>query len=56
MDVSCVPMANRCDGRVDCHDKSDEIECDQIVIDMSYLDDVPAPPRFKNRLTEVNVR
>ena len=24
----CLPPAKRCDGRADCADKSDEIDCD----------------------------
>ena len=37
-----VNLKNKCDGKSDCPDKSDEIGCDKtIVFDKSYLNYVP---------------
>ena len=34
----------RCDGRVDCEDKSDEEDCGRAVIDSSYNKDMTPQP------------
>jgi hypothetical protein len=44
MDGSCVQMKNRCDGRVDCGDNSDEIGCTTTVILSSYSKAINPPP------------
>ena len=43
-DGTCVAMEQRCNGKIDCDDKSDELRCDMIFIDRSYLPTIPAPP------------
>ena len=44
----CVAMEQRCDGVVDCRDKSDEVGCSKVVIESSYSRLI-APPPVGNR-------
>ena len=43
-DGMCVDMSERCNGRVNCLDKSDEIECNIIVAESSYNKEMNPPP------------
>jgi hypothetical protein len=43
-------MHQRCNGNLDCEDKSDEVNCNSIAFDAAYLKDVPAPPLKKQQL------
>ena len=43
----------RCNGNIDCHDASDEIDCDKIVVPESYLNEVPPPPMDGEDLANV---
>ena len=45
MDLSSV-----CNGRLDCPDKSDEIECESIIFDESYLNNVPPTEHGKKQI------
>ena len=44
----CVAMEQRCDGVVDCRDKSDEVGCRKVVTESSYSRLI-APPPLGNR-------
>ena len=46
-------MNFRCNGNIDCHDASDEIDCDKIVVPESYLNEVPPPPMDGEDLANV---
>ncbi len=49
VDGTCVDMASRCDGRVDCPDRSDERHCRVVVPDEAYLKDAAPPPSNNGR-------
>ena len=38
---TCVDIEKRCDGRANCPDGSDEVDCNMILTDDSYLKDMP---------------
>ena len=41
-------MDKKCDGAVDCSDKSDEIDCEKIKIGKSYLKE-SSPPALEEK-------
>ena len=43
-DGNCVNMEQRCDGKFDCYDKTDEKECNLIAEDPSYSKGISPPP------------
>ena len=43
-DGTCVRIEDRCNGKNDCPDGSDEQNCTVIVVESSYIRDYPAPP------------
>jgi hypothetical protein len=48
----CVTMEKRCDGVVNCRDKSDEVGCSKVVVDSSY-NRLIAPPPLDNQTKAV---
>jgi len=46
---------NRCDGRPQCSDKSDEIDCEIILIDEAYYKEILPPGKDGADITYVNV-
>ncbi len=49
----CVGMERRCDGHLDCADKSDEVDCAIIQQDPSYILWMPPPPTRGHNETQV---
>ena len=45
-----VDLSSVCNGRLDCPDKSDEIECESIIFDESYLNNVPPTEHGKKQI------
>ena len=48
-------MDERCNGRTECLDKSDEFDCRTVSVDKSYIKDMPAPPQYWDELTKITV-
>ena len=54
-DGTCVPQEEVCDGKMDCDDKSDELDCQTIKFDKTYLKTLPPPPIDDDSETPMNV-
>ena len=54
-DGSCVKMEVRCDGRMDCRDKSDEEECRYLIPTIGYDKFLVPPPMGDEKTTLINM-
>ena len=54
-DASCVDLVSRCDGKVDCEDKSDELDCRLVEQSQAYKKHLPSPPQGDGTKTKVKV-
>ena len=44
-DGLCVSLVSRCNGEIDCEDKSDELECRIMEENKTYKKHLPSPPQ-----------
>ena len=51
--IFSVDLSSVCNGRLDCPDKSDEIECESIIFDESYLNNVPPTEHGKKQIKKI---
>jgi hypothetical protein len=54
-DGICIGMNNRCDGRADCLDKSDEIGCEIVVSEPSYNKGMNPSPKDKQKKAKIAI-
>ena len=54
-DGLCVDLVSRCDGQVDCEDKSDEFECRLVEESKTYKKHLPPPPQHNKSKVEVEM-
>ena len=54
-DGFCVDLTSRCDGHVDCGDKSDELECRLVEERNTYKKHLPPPPFHDRTKAEVDI-
>ncbi len=51
--IRSVPLEQRCDGKENCEDKSDEMDCEIILVSPAYIKDL-APPETEHGVKKCN--
>ena len=52
-DGNCVAMEQRCDGKINCYDESDEMECQLILFKSSYNKGISPPPKKYSNVSKI---
>ena len=54
-DGNCAQMEQKCDGKIDCYDESDEMECNLIVFKFSYSKGISPPAKKYSNINDVYI-
>ena len=51
----CVDLVSRCEGQIDCGDKSDELDCQLVEMSKTYKRHTPPTPQLENTKADVQM-